>query len=286
MLNKDDYQIDTPTWCPGCGLFGVFEALKRAAVSLSIRPDELAIVTGIGCHGRLNNYFKSYGFHGLHGRALPVAQGIKISNPRLTVIGVSGDGDAYSIGAGHFIHAVRRNVGITYLVVNNSIYGLTEGQTSPTSPRGFVSISTPFGSKEYPLDGPSLALAASGGFIARGFSGNVAHLSALLQKGLTHRGFALIDILSPCVTHNKVNTSDWYKQNIFLLDERADYDCGDKKQAREMLCGAEKIPVGLIYLEERPPFEALVLSKPGKPIVFNDLNPDLQKLAKIMVKFE
>jgi 2-oxoglutarate ferredoxin oxidoreductase subunit beta len=286
MLNKDDYQIDNPTWCPGCGLFGVFEALKRAAVSLSLAPEELAIVTGIGCHGRFNNYFKSYGFHGLHGRALPVAQGIKISNPSLTVIGVSGDGDAYSIGAGHFIHAVRRNVGLTYLVVNNSIYGLTEGQTSPTSARGFVSISTPFGSKEYPLDGPSLALAASGGFIARGFSGNVTHLSSIIQKGLSHRGFALIDILSPCVTHNKVNTYDWYKQNIFPLDERADYDCRDKKQAREMLCGAEKIPVGLIYSEERSPFEALVLPKPDKPIVFNDLTPNLEKLTKIMVKFK
>jgi len=180
---------------------------------------------------------------------------------------------------------VRRNVGVTYLVVNNSIYGLTEGQTSPTSPKGFVSISTPFGSKEYPLDGPSLALAASGGFIARGFSGNVPQLASLIQKGLTHRGFALIDILSPCVTHNKVNTYNWYRQNIFQLEDHGDYDFRDKNQAREMLCGAEKIPVGLIYLEEKDPFEALVLPKPDNPIVFNELSSDIQKLEKIMVKF-
>jgi len=214
MKNKEFYHRLDPTWCKGCGLFGVFDALKRAAAALAIEPEDLVIVTGIGCHGRLNNYFQGYGFHGLHGRAMPVAAGIKLVNPRLQVVAVSGDGDAYSIGLGHFIHTLRKNVGLTYVVVDNRLFALTQGQASPTTDFGMVTLSTPFGSKDFPIDGPSLALAAGGTFIARGFSGEVAHLASLIERGMRHDGFALIDILSPCVTHNKVNTYDWYRKHI------------------------------------------------------------------------
>ncbi len=287
MRTKEDYHREKPTWCVGCGLYGVFEALKRAAASLDLSPDRTVIVSGIGCHGRINNYFRSYGFHGLHGRVVPVAQGVKLANPGLTVIGVSGDGDAYSIGLGHFLHGLRRNVGLTYLVTNNQVYALTEGQTSPTSPTGYVSVSTPAGAKEWPLDGARLALAMGGSFIARGFSGNVGHLASLIERGLTHPGFGLIDILSPCVTHNKVNTYEWYRENMLPLDEDPLYNSRDKKLAYDTICNAKKIPVGLIYRDEgRPSFENLVLPDPSSPPAASGLSPDAEKLGKIMVKFK
>ncbi|MGB8953064.1 MAG: 2-oxoacid:ferredoxin oxidoreductase subunit beta [Candidatus Aminicenantales bacterium] len=285
MRRKEEYHLENPTWCRGCGLYGIFDALKRAAASLDMDPEQTVIVTGIGCHGRMNNYFKAYGVHGLHGRTLPLAAGVKLCNPGLRVIGVSGDGDAYAIGQGHFIHAVRRNMGLVYLVVNNRIYGLTEGQISPTSEMGFVSISTPYGSKEYPLDGPTLALAAGGTFIARGFSGETAHLAKLIQSAMRHQGFALIDILSPCVTHNKAKTYGWYRENIYFLDEESSFDPSSQVEAWRTLRESKKIPVGLIYQEQRPTFEDLVLPDKNKPIAHADLKAEVSGLEKIMEKF-
>ena len=285
MRKKEDYHIENPTWCRGCGLFGIFEALKRAAIAMDTAPERMVLVTGIGCHGRLNNYFYAYGFHGLHGRTMPVATGIKLANPELQVLAVSGDGDAYSIGLGHFVHALRKNVGITYLVVNNRIYGLTQGQTSPTSQQGFVSISTPFGSREFPIDGPQLALGSGGTFIARGFSGEVAHLASLIERGLRHRGFSLIDVLSPCVTHNKVNTYDWYKRHIDPVEDDPSYNPRDKNKACDRLNQTGKIALGLIYEENKPSFEELLFPKEAKPLVWSDLSPDLPRLEKIIEKF-
>jgi 2-oxoglutarate ferredoxin oxidoreductase subunit beta len=285
MRPKNNFEIETPTWCPGCGLYGIFDALKRSASALTLDPENLVIVTGIGCHGRLNNYFKSYGFHGLHGRVLPVAQGVKLANPRLQVLGVSGDGDAYSIGLGHFLHALRRNISLVYLVVDNRIYGLTEGQTSPTSEQGFVSVSTPSGSKEQPLDGPALAFAAGGTFVARGFSGEVGHLADLLQNAFRHKGLALVDVLSPCVTHNKINTYEWFRKKTYLLDEDRSFDPRDRVQACAKLNEKERIPLGLIYLEEMPPFESLVLPSDRPPIALDPLEPRTAELEKIMEKF-
>ncbi len=286
MRTKLDYHLEDPTWCPGCGIYAIFDALKSAVVSLEIEPEQLVIVTGIGCHGRLNNYFKAYGFHGLHGRVLPVATGIKLSNPELHVVAVSGDGDAYSIGMGHFIHALRRNISITYLVVDNRVYALTQGQTSPTSSLGFVSKSSPYGSKEYPLDGPQLALAAGGTFIARGFSGEPSHLAVLIEEGMSHNGFALIDILSPCVTQNKVNTYGWFKKNIYRIEEDSSFDPKDKKKAWERANTEHKIPVGMIYQEEKYSFEELVLPDKEKPVVFSDLKININKFENILKRFE
>lgn len=286
MRDKKDYHLEDPTWCSGCGLYAIFDALKKAAVSLSIVPEQLVIVTGIGCHGRLNNYFKAYGFHGLHGRVLPVASGIKLSNPNLSVVGVSGDGDAYSIGLNHFIHCIRRNITVTYFIVDNRIYALTQGQTSPTSSMGFVSKSTPYGSKEHPLDGSRLALAMGGTFIARGFSGDPSHLVKLIQKGMEHRGFSLIDILSPCVTHNKVNTYDWFKKTIYKLEDDSSYNPSDKNLAWERLTREGKIPVGLIYHEKKSSYEESVLPNKENPIVFNDLKIKNSQFEKILEKFK
>lgn len=286
MRTKLDYHLEDPTWCPGCGIYAIFDALKSAVVSLKIEPEQLVIVTGIGCHGRLNSYFNAYGFHGLHGRVLPVATGIKLSNPELHVVAVSGDGDAYSIGMGHFIHSLRRNISITYLVVDNRIYALTQGQISPTSSLGFVSKSSPYGSKEYPLDGPQLALAAGGTFIARGFSGDPSHLAALIEGGIRHKGFALIEVLSPCVTQNKVNTYGWFKKNICRLEEDSSFNPRDKKKAWERSSAEGKIPVGLIYKEEKSSFEELVLPDREKPLVFNDLKININKFESILEKFK
>jgi len=285
MKAKKSYHRLNPTWCKGCGLFGIFDAIKRAAAALDIAPEDLVIVTGIGCHGRLNNYFNAYGFHGLHGRTMPVATGIKLVNPRLHVVAVSGDGDAYSIGLGHFLHALRKNVGLTYIVCDNRLFALTQGQTSPTTDFGTVTLSTPLGSKDFPIDGPSLALAAGGTFVARGFSGEVANLAALIEQGMKHDGFALIDILSPCVTHNKVNTYDWYRDHIVHVQDLPGYNPRDKGKAWEALSDPEKLAVGLIYEEAKPSFEELVLPDRDKPIASLDLRADGPRLRKIMEGF-
>jgi 2-oxoglutarate ferredoxin oxidoreductase subunit beta len=286
MRKDKDFHLTAPTWCKGCGLYGIFSALKKTAAALDLEPEQLVIVSGIGCHGRLNNYFRSYGFHALHGRTLPVASGARLANPSLSVVVVSGDGDAYSIGLGHFIHSLRRNINITCLVVDNRVYALTQGQTSPTSERGYVSVSTPYGSKELNLNGPRLALASGGGFIARGFSGDPAQLSNLVEKGMKYNGFALIEVLSPCVTHNKINTYQWFRKNIYNLDEDPDYNPRDKTHAWEKLNREKRIPVGLIYVDKRPAYEDLVFGKQALPIVADDLRVDIPRLEKIMEKFK
>ncbi len=285
MRNKEGFHREAPTWCRGCGLYGIFDAFKRAAAVLDLEPENIVTVTGIGCHGRMNNYFLGYGFHGLHGRTMPLATGIKVANPGLRVVAVSGDGDAYSIGLGHFIQTVRKNIGITYIVSDNRIYALTQGQVSPTSDFGSVTLSTPFGSKDYPIDGPALAFAAGGTFIARGFSGDVAGLASLIERGLRHKGFSLINVLSPCVTHNKVNTYDWFRKHIVDVGEDPAYDRRNKPQAWAALSQPEKIAIGLIYEADKPCFEDLMLADPRRAIGLDELRVEAGRLDKLMVKF-
>jgi 2-oxoglutarate ferredoxin oxidoreductase subunit beta len=285
MTKEKDYHLHDPTWCPGCGIYSIFAAMKKMAAMLNLPPEELVVVTGIGCHGRLNNYFKAYGFHALHGRAIPLATGIKLANPRLNVAVIGGDGDAYSIGLGHFIHAARRNINLTYIVVNNMIYGLTQGQTSPTSRMGFTSISTPFGSKESPLDGPQLALAAQATFIARGYSGDSRMIVSLMEQGFQHQGFALIEILSPCVTHNKINTYEWFKEHTFKIEKEDGYEPRNREAAWKLLGRKEKFALGLLYREEKPSYDDLVI--PGKrPLIQSTMEIDFEKIDTILKKFE
>src|SRR5881397_2408916 len=198
-LELQQYKSETkPDWCPGCGDFAVLNALTRALQILQLPPWEVLIVSGIGCSSNLPGYLSTYGYHGLHGRAVPVATGAKLANPELTVIVSGGDGDGYGIGVGHFIHAMRRNLDLTYLVMNNQIYGLTTGQASPTSEKGMKTKSTPIaGVIENPVDPISLALASGATYVARGFSGDVKGMSELVKNGITHHGFSLIDCMSP-----------------------------------------------------------------------------------------
>lgn len=284
MRKSRDYHIMDPTWCRGCGIYGVYSSLKKVTASFDLAPEQIVMVTGIGCHGRLNNYFRAYGFHALHGRVLPVASGVKLSNPDLSVISISGDGDAYSIGMSHFIHSLKRNINLVYLVVDNRVYALTQGQTSPTSPKGYVSRSTPYGSPSIPLDGAKIALASGGTFIARGFSGQPKHLASLIKQAINHNGFSFIEVLSPCVTHNKVNTYEWFRNNIFNVDSKKDYNPKNKTKAWDIINNESKIPVGLIYVEKRPTLEDISL--PGKvPLVKSDLSVDRKRLDKILDEF-
>lgn len=270
-----------PTWCPACGDFAIFMALKQALVALQIPPYNIFLVWGIGCSGNMSNWVNVYGVHALHGRALPVATAAKLVNPSLTVITEGGDGDGYGIGLSHFIHAMRRNLDITYIVHNNLIYGLTTGQTSPTSEHGFKSRSTPCGVIERPINPIALALSSDCTYVARGFSGDVNHLKELIIGGIKHRGFALIDIFQPCVTFNNQNTYDWFKERVYKLQEVEGYTARDKELAfPRALEWGPKIPIGLFYQEERATYadELDQLAGPDDAVVRHEImNVDIMK---------
>lgn len=248
-----------PTWCPGCGNFSMFEALKRALSELGWEKSEFAVVWGIGCHGNGADFLDVAGVHSLHGRAIPPATALRLTRPDLHVIVEMGDGDGYGIGLGHFIHAVRRNAGITVLAHNNQIYGLTTGQASPTTDHLMPTVSTPSGVLEQPVNPIGLAIAEDATFVARGFAGDIAHLTELYKRALTHRGFALVDVFQPCVTWNRLNTFQWFRERVYKLDE-TDWDPTDRSAAfdlsmttfHELTCTPEtcKIPIGVFY--ERP----------------------------------
>lgn len=249
---KDYNNAMNPTWCPGCGDYGILMGLKQALVELQLQPYQTLVVWGIGCSGNMSNWVNVYGIHGLHGRAMPVATAAKLVNPKLTVIVEGGDGDGYGIGIGHFIHAMRRNLDITYIVHNNQIYGLTTGQTSPTSDHGFKTKSTPCGVIERPINPLALALSSDASYIARGFSGDVNHLRGLIADGILHRGFSLIDVLQPCITFNYQNTYDWFRERVYKVQDIEGYDTSNKQKAYERaLEWGPKIPIGLLYKEER-----------------------------------
>jgi len=275
-----DYAVNRPPiWCPGCGDYGILEALRRALAEVGVPNEEVVVVSGIGCSSQLPHFMKTYGIHGIHGRAVAIATGIKIANPRLKVVMVGGDGDGYGIGLNHMIHAARRNVGLTYIVSNNQVYGLTTGQMSPTTLRGTKTKTTPFGSVDEPVNPLALALAAGATYVARGFSGDVPHLTQLIKSALVHRGFALVDVLSPCVTFNKVNTYDWFRARVYKLEE-SNHDSSDHVQAYKKalewptLDPYGKIPIGLFYrTEERPTYEEELLRLIGKAPIEAELQP-------------
>ncbi len=285
MLTPKDFATATPSWwCPGCGDYGVLSALKQALAELGKVPKDVAFVSGIGCSGKISGYLHSYAFHGVHGRALPVATAVKLANKDLTVIAAGGDGDGYAIGAGHFLHAVRRNPNLTYIVMDNQTYGLTKGQSSPTSQTGYVTGTSPQGNPEAPINGLGVALAAGGTFLARGFSAHPKLLVDLLKKAIEHEGFSLVEVMSPCVTYNKINTYAWFKDNTYYVTDDPAYDPTDKRRAFETLEADGKIPLGVLYRESRPTLEMLShLSE--TPVAHAQLDPRAPELASIMESY-
>ncbi len=243
-----------PTWCPGCGDYGVLKATKQGLVNGKQTLENTVVVSGIGCSSNFPHFQTGYGIHALHGRANPVAEGIKLANPDLNVVVTGGDGDGLAIGIGGFMHAARRNIDLTYIVMDNQVYGLTVNQVSPTSGIGRVTKSTPYGNIEQPLNPVAVALAAGATFIARTFSGDWKHFSSVVEAAMKHKGFAFIDALSPCVTFNKVNTYKSWKDVVYNLDEDESYDKTDFSQAAAKVWEFEdKVPLGIIYQNDKIP---------------------------------
>ena len=273
MVTLADYAGLTPAWCPGCGNFYILRSVNKALVELGIEPHQVLMVSGIGQAGKLPHYTRCNLFNSLHGRPMPVAIGAKIANPELVVIAVSGDGDAYGEGGNHFIHAMRRNHHITYLVHDNQVYALTKGQASPTSDVGYATKLTPLGATT-PVNPVVLAVIAGATFVARGFARDPDHLSGLIKMGITHRGFALIDILQPCVTFNHKNTYAWYRERVYKLEEESGYDPADRKAALEKAQEwGERIPIGVIYRKEQPTFEDQLPALGKGPLVNQEIKP-------------
>ena len=240
------------TWCPGCGDFGVLNATYKALAEQGYDTKDVVVVSGIGCSSRFPFFVSTYGFHGVHGRALPIATGIKMSRPELEVVVFGGDGDAFAIGAGHFVHACRRNIDMCYVIMDNAVYGLTKGQYSPTSHVGFVSKTTPTGSSEEGINPLMLAIASGATYVARGFSSKPKDLTKLIVDGINHKGFAVIDCYSPCPTFNKVNTFNYWKDETTPLP--ADHDSSDKGAAITLALVEDPLYLGVFYQKEGDSF--------------------------------
>ena len=270
MVTVRDYQSAVrPTWCTGCGNFGIWNALKIALADAGLAPHQVMLVSGIGCGSKLPDYTTANGYMSLHGRTLAVATGARLANHGLKVICVHGDGDGYGEGGNHFVNAVRRNIGIVDIVQNNRVYGLTKGQYSPTSPKGFVTKTSPQGAIEEPFNPLAVALAEKGTFVSRGWSGDIVHLAWLIGEALKHRGHALVDVLQPCVSFNKMYSYDWLRPRVYKVQDEPGYDPSSAAaafvKAQEW---GERIPIGILYrTESQPAYEELVPALAASPLV-------------------
>ncbi len=261
-------------WCPGCGDHAIVNSLKGAIADLDIELHNTVVVSGIGCSSKLPHYVDTYGFESIHGRGLPVASAIKLANTDLNVISVGGDGDGYGIGVQHFVHIMRRNYDLTYIVHNNQIYGLTTGQASPTSQEGMKTKTTPWGVIEEPFKPLVTAINGGATFVARGYAGDPAHLKELMKQAILHKGFAFIDVFQPCVTFNKLNTYPWFAQRVYKLGE--DHDATDrwaalKKAYEDAETNFEKVPLGVFYKVEKPTYESQLPQIKDSPMVKHSL---------------
>jgi 2-oxoglutarate ferredoxin oxidoreductase subunit beta len=283
LKNTDFNTAHFPTWCPGCGDFGIWTALKNALAALELKPSNVLIVYGIGCSGNMSSFIKAYGFHGLHGRALPAAIGAKLANKNLKIFVVGGDGDGYGEGGNHFIHALRGNVDITYIVHDNQVYGLTKGQMAPTTEIGQPTSSTPEGATEQALNPVALAISAGGSFVAQGFAGDVGQLTQLIIDAAKHPGFSHVNVLQPCVTFNHHNTFSWFYKRVYKV-ESVQHDFSNKYEAfARALEWGEKIPTGLLYREIRPTWLDRVHELDGEPLATRRL--DTIDISKTLQSF-
>lgn len=251
-----DYKTDLkPVWCPGCGDFGVLSSVHKAFSELQIPPEMIAVFSGIGCSSRFPGYTNTYGFNSIHGRAIPLATGAKVSRPDLTVVAVGGDGDGYSIGGGHFPHVARKNIDMVYIVMNNNIYGLTKGQVSPTTPLGDITKTTYYGNIDSPVNPIHYALAYDASFIARGYSLSTKHLVMLITEAIKHPGFAIIDVISPCVTFRGDEQYKTLKEKVKEIGP--EHDITDKVKAFDLAQDQEdgSIPIGIFYKKARMTYQ-------------------------------
>jgi len=279
MVDIKDYGDYKTAWCPGCGNFPLLKAVKQALVKRGLEPHQVLFIAGIGQAAKTPHYLKANLFNGLHGRCLPVATGAKLANPDLVVIAESGDGCVYSEGGNHFLAAIRRNVDITLLVHNNQVYGLTKGQASPTSDEGFTTKAQPEGVALVPFIPLAVASALHAGFVGRGYVGMEDHLVDILVQAVNHRGFSVVDILQPCVSFNRVNTYQWYRDRCKPLP--SSYDPTDWEAAiRLSQQWGDEIPVGVIYRNHRPPFEEHITALKKGPLVTQTV--DRARLARVM----
>jgi len=276
VKNREDI-----AWCPGCGNFAILNALKQALSELKIPLNKLVLVSGIGQAAKIPQYFKTNYFNGLHGRALPPAVGIKSANPNLTVIAESGDGDMYGEGGNHFIHTIRRNPDITNIIHNNMVYGLTKGQASPTSEIGFKTPVQTNGVILEPFNPISVAIALDASFVARAFAGDIKETKEIIKTAIKHQGYSLVDIFQPCVTFNKINTYDWFKENTYYLDKS--YDKNNRIEAFKKSIEHQKFPLGIFYVSKnKKTFEQnLLVYKLNKQPLYKK-SIDIQKLSKLI----
>jgi len=271
-------------WCPGCGNFPILKILKQALTELDIDPTNLVLVSGIGQAAKIPHYFTTNVFNGLHGRALPAAMAIKASNPALTVIAESGDGDMYGEGGNHFIHTIRRNPNITNIVHNNMVYGLTKGQASPTSQRGFVTPVQVSGVYLEPFNPLAVAIALDASFVARSFPGDIEQMTDILKQAIEHNGYALVDVFQPCVSFNKLNTFQWFKEHTYSLD---DHDPTDRLKAFEKATETDKLPLGIFYTNpQKSTFEENIGTYKRNQVPLHERSPDMQKLNGLIETFK
>jgi len=266
MSTTQDFTGQVPAWCPGCGNFPILKTFRDAMTELGIEPHRVTLVSGIGQAAKFPHYTRGNTFNGLHGRALPVATGIRLANHEMLVLVTTGDGDCYGEGGNHLLAAMRRNINVKLFVHDNQIYGLTKGQPSPTTIEGMVTKNMPFGVIAEQFNPMALAVALDCSFAARGYAADTDHLKGLMKEAVNHKGFALLDILQPCVTFNKVNTYDWYKQRVYHIEPG--YDPRDRKAAfAKALEWGDRIPIGVIYRNDRPAFENRIPMLADKPLV-------------------
>ncbi len=275
--------VEKPQWCPGCGNYGILTAIRRAFDELGLKPHNTVVVSGIGCGSKIPHYIRTYGYEGIHGRIIPLAEGIKLANPALTVVGIGGDGDGFSEGGNHFLHAGRKNTNITYIVQDNQIYGLTTGQASPTTHKGVKTKTTPDGAFLREFRPIPTALIGGATFVAATFAGDVNHMVKVMKDAISHKGFAFIDVYQPCVSWNKLNTYAWWKQRIYDLEKEGhdptNFEKAMEKALEPYRTNWEKVPIGIFYKEERQTLEdVLVKGIPVNESLEVDVSSDLREL--------
>jgi 2-oxoglutarate/2-oxoacid ferredoxin oxidoreductase subunit beta len=286
-ISAKDFKFKVhPDWCPGCGDFSVLSAIQTALGELGLEPHKVAVVSGIGCSSNLPGFINTYGMHTLHGRSLPVATGLKMSNHALTVIATGGDGDGYGIGGNHFVHTARRNMDLTYVVMDNQIYGLTTGQCSPTSVKGAKTKTTPHGNVENPINPIPMAIVAGATYVARGYSAKQRHLVDLIKGAILHKGFSLVDVFSPCVTFNKDNTYQWFNKRIKILEENG-HDPKDFHSAIDKgYQWGDEIPIGLFWKRtDVPSLQELEPVLDAGPMAYRDLGVSKEQSQALIKEF-